>query len=136
SLPPRKEREMATQVRRRKGRETRGVRAAEVRGKEGGEGKPIIEGYVVRWDSWPEDLGGFRERFLKGAFRKSLEEGDIRVLWQHSGEHVIGRTAAGTAQLEEDDTGLYYRATPPDTQWARDMIESIRRGDVDQNSFA
>lgn len=118
------------------GQETRALPVAEVRVSQDAEGRPVLEGYAVLWDSWSEDLGGFRERFLKGAFRRSIEEGDVRVLWQHNGEYVIGRTSAGTAELEEDDTGLRYRATPPDTQWAKDMLESIRRGDVDQNSFA
>lgn len=118
------------------GQETRAIRGVEVRVSEGADGKPVVEGYAVLWDSWSEDLGGFRERFMRGAFAKSIEKGDLRVLWQHNGEYVFGRNTAGTAEFEEDDKGLRYRATPPDTQWARDALESIRRGDVTQNSFA
>lgn len=118
-----------------KGQETRAIRAAEVRVSEGADGKPVLEGYAVLWDSWSEDLGGFRERFMKGAFTKSLKEDDIRVIWQHNGEYVFGRNTAGTAEIKEDDKGLHFRASVPDTQWAKDALESIRRGDVTQNSF-
>ena len=37
--------------------------------------------------------------------------------------------------MEEDEKGLKVEITPPNTQWARDFMESIKRGDVDQMSF-
>lgn len=117
------------------GQETRALPVAEVRVSQDAEGRPVLEGYAVLWDSWSEDLGGFRERFMRGAFSRSLEADDIRVIWQHNPEYVFGRNKAGTAELEEDDRGLRYRVVVPDAQWARDALESIRRGDVTQNSF-
>lgn len=117
------------------GQETRALPVAEVRVSQDAEGRPVLEGYAVLWDSWSEDLGGFRERFVRGAFSDSLEEDDIRVIWQHNPEYVFGRNKAGTAELAEDDKGLRYRVVVPDAQWARDALESIRRGDVTQNSF-
>lgn len=117
------------------GQETRALPVAEVRVSQDAEGRPVLEGYAVLWDSWSEDLGGFRERFVRGAFSRSLEADDIRVIWQHNPEYVFGRNRAGTAELQEDDRGLRYRVVVPDTQWARDALESIRRGDVTQNSF-
>ena len=117
------------------GQETRALPVAEVRVSQDAEGRPVLEGYAVLWESWSEDLGGFRERFVRGAFSRSIEEDDVRVIWQHNPEYVFGRNTAGTAELEEDDRGLRYRVVAPDTQWARDALESIRRGDVTQNSF-
>lgn len=117
------------------GQETRAIPVAEVRVSQDAEGRPVLEGYAVLWDSWSEDLGGFRERFVRGAFSDSLEADDIRVIWQHNPEYVFGRNRAGTAEFEEDDRGLRYRVVVPDAQWARDALESIRRGDVTQNSF-
>jgi uncharacterized protein len=98
------------------------------------EGKVVGTG--VFYGSWSADLGGFRERFAPGAFADSLAQDDIRVQWQHSAMHVLGRVRAGTARVWEDERGMHYEVTPPDAQWARDAVASIERGDVDQNSFA
>ena len=98
--------------------------------------EPTIVGTGVKFGVLSEDLGGFREIFEPGAFTDSLRDDDPRVVWQHNGEFVFGRVRSGTAKIWEDDEGLHFRATPPDAQWAKDAIESIKRGDVDQNSFA
>jgi HK97 family phage prohead protease len=95
-----------------------------------------IEGYGAVFDVWSQDLGGFRERVRKGAFSKTLHEADIRGLFNHNSDYVLGRNKAGTLTLGEDDHGLKFRVKPPQTQWANDLQESIRRGDIDQASFA
>lgn len=96
---------------------------------------PKITGYVVKFNEWSENLGGFREKVAPGAFKKSLRGGDIRSLFNHDPNYVLGRTKNGTLKLREDDTGLKYEATPPDTQQARDVMALIERGDVDGMSF-
>jgi uncharacterized protein len=102
---------------------------------EGDEG-PVLSGVAVNFGSLSLDLGGFREEFAPGAFADTLESDDIRVVWQHDNSFVFGRVRAGTARVWEDDGALRYTATPPEAQWAKDAMESIKRGDVDQNSFA
>ena len=82
-----------------------------------------------------EDLGGYRERILPGAFTKTLQEANVKSLWNHDPNYVFGSRKAGTLDIREDEFGLDFAAMPPDTQWARDFITSIERGDVDQMSF-
>ena len=60
---------------------------------------------------------------------------DVRALWNHNPDHVLGRTAAGTLSLSIDARGLSYSIQPPDTQVARDLITSMRRKDVTGSSF-
>jgi hypothetical protein len=104
------------------------------------EGKIIrtIEGHAAVFNQWSETLGGFfpyKERVLPGAFKDSIEKDDIRALFNHNPDYVLGRNKSGTLELKEDEKGLKVTIHPPDTQWARDLLVSIDRGDITQMSF-
>lgn len=96
----------------------------------------VIEGYAAVFNQWSEDLGYFREMIRQGAFAKTIKESDIRALFNHDPNYVLGRNKAGTLDLAEDDHGLQFRVNPPDATWARDLQESIKREDINQASFA
>ena len=96
-----------------------------------------IRGYAAVFDQVAEILPGFREVIRAGAFGRSIEEGaDVRALWNHDANYVLGRRASGTLAIQEDEHGLRYVIRPPEAQWARDLQESIGRGDITQSSFA
>lgn len=119
--------------------ETRSIEGGEVRAVPVvGSETPLLSGTALKFGSASRDLGGFREVFEAGAFADAIATNadDARVIWQHDPKCVFGRVKAGTATITEDATGIHYTAEPPDAQWARDAMASIRRGDVDQNSFA
>lgn len=94
-----------------------------------------LVGYGAVFGEWSEDLGGFREMVDPGAFTKTLQEADVRSLWNHDPNYVLGRSGSGTLRLMVDEVGLGYDVLAPDVQWARDLLVSIRRGDVDGSSF-
>ena len=78
----------------------------------------------------------FKESIAPGAFRKTLSETpDVRLLINHEGL-PLARTKNGTLTLEEDERGLRFDADLADTQEGRDIYELVKRGDVDQMSFA
>lgn len=96
--------------------------------------EPVIEGVAVVYNQWSEDLGGFREMVEPGFFDDVLK-GDVRALWNHNTDLVLGRTKAGTLALEDTERGLGIRIKPPDTQIGRDAMITIGRRDVTQMSF-
>jgi hypothetical protein len=112
--------------------ERRFFKAAEVRVSASGG----IAGYAAVFDQLSEDLGGFREKILPGAFSRCLgSDPDVRCLFNHNADIVLGRTKAGTLRLSEDRTGLYFDCDLPDTQAGRDVRASVKRGDITQCSF-
>ena len=100
-----------------------------------GERKKIV-GYAAKFNSLSEEMWGFREQIAPGAFTEALKKSDVRALFNHDPNYILGRQSAGTVSLTEDDVGLHYEIDPPDTQWARDIVSSIERGDIAESSFA
>lgn len=101
-----------------------------------GEKGRFLVGHAAVFDKLSVPIWGFRERIKKGAFAKTIQEADIRALWNHDTNQVLGRNKAGTLELSEDELGLAVKIDLPRTQWAEDHRETIRRGDVSQMSFA
>jgi HK97 family phage prohead protease len=97
---------------------------------------PTIRGYAALYDEPSEDLGGFVEVIERGALSKAVGRDDVRALFNHDANYVLGRNRSGTLELVDDERGLQVNITPPPTQWATDLMTSMRRGDVDQMSFA
>lgn len=100
------------------------------------DGKRTLTGHAAVFDKLSVKMMGFREIIRKGAFVESLAQDDIRALWNHDTNIVLGRNKSGTLRLEEDDNGLRVEIDLPDTQSGRDAQVSIDRGDVSQMSFA
>jgi hypothetical protein len=107
----------------------------ELRSRQEGEESRKIVGRPAVYNQLSEDLGGFREKINPGAFTKTLSESNVKALWNHDNNYVLGSRKAGTLSIIEDSDGLSFEASPPDTQWARDFMLSVERGDVDQMSF-
>src|ERR1700735_1242118 len=79
---------------------------------------------------------GFVERLMPGCFDRCLSQNpDVRILFNHDPNLVLGRTSAGTAKVWADATGLQFSCQLPDTRTGQELRESIKRGDVNQCSF-
>ena len=98
--------------------------------------KPTISGYAALFDSPSEDMGGWTETIDAHAFDSVLNSNpDVRALWNHNPDHILGRTTANTLTLTLDGRGLSYTIDPPDTTLAKDLVVSMRRKDVTGSSF-
>jgi len=113
-------------------RRTYNVRDVEARADDDGM---RLAGYAAVFNDASVPLP-FKESIAPGAFRKTLSETpDVRLLINHEGLPVA-RTKNDTLKLYEDDRGLRFEADLADTQEGRDIYELVKRGDVDQMSFA
>lgn len=127
--------ENRNKIEQRKDFERRNFIMSELRAVSDDKGVRHITGYAAVFNSLSEDLGGFREKIAPGAFARAIKEDDVRALWNHNSDCVLGRKKSGTLRLSEDNHGLKIECDPPDAQWVRDLIASIDRGDIDQMSF-
>lgn len=78
------------------------------------------------------------ERIMPGAFDRVLKEAqDVRCLFNHDMNYVLGRTSSGTCRIAVDGVGLYYECdeSPNDPQW-QSVAEKLTRGDVTGSSFS
>ncbi len=76
-----------------------------------------------------------REQFQPGAFRKSLEERNIRAVPNHDEAVLLGMTKPvdgrpATLRFVDSDTELRYELDVPDTTAGRDMAVHLERGEV------
>lgn len=97
--------------------------------------KRKVVGYAALFDDPADENMGFIEKISPGAFDKALKKSDTRALINHNPEKILGRVKSGTLKLKEDKKGLFYEVDPPETTYAKDLMESMSRGDIDQSSF-
>lgn len=97
---------------------------------------PQIMGYGIVYGQETRIWDDLYEVIHPGAAKEILESNpDIRSAFNHSADKILGRTKSGTLILQEDAHGVRYEVIPPDAQWARDLMASIERGDIDGSSF-
>lgn len=113
--------------------ERRFFNLSELRMEGTGEARRII-GHAAVFNT-QASIFNFREQVAPGAFSETIGTDDVRALFNHNPDWILGRNTAGTLILREDERGLYSEIIPPDTQAARDLLISIDRGDISQMSF-
>jgi len=95
-----------------------------------------IRGMAIVFNSRSVNLGGFTEIIKPAAVDRAIKENsDVRALVDHDSSKIMGRTRAGTLQLRKTAKGLGVEIEPPNTSYARDVLESVARGDISGMSF-
>jgi hypothetical protein len=121
--------------------ETRGtLKATEVRASKAA-GKFELTGRCASYNT-PTKINGpsgaFLEQVAPGAFSRSLRENaDVKATFNHSPDHILGRTKSGTLKLQDSKEGLLFRCIlDPTNSMHRDVHASVSRGDHSECSFA
>lgn len=94
-----------------------------------------LEGYFAVYGDVYQVWDGATESIAPGAFDESIH-GDVRALYNHNDDLILGRTSAGTLSLRDDSHGLWgsIKINRNDTD-AMNAYERIMRGDVTGCSF-
>lgn len=107
----------------------------ELRAKADGKADRLF-GYALRFNSeypmWDKNIGEFYERVDAGAL-KNADMSDVRILFNHDPNQILGRTKSGTARVGVDNEGLWYEVDLPESAIA--LREAVQRGDIDQSSW-
>lgn len=100
--------------------------------------KRTVEGYALLFGVSSDNLG-FEEVIERGALDGVLGKSDVFALLNHDRSKGIlarAKNGSGSLSLEVDTKGLKYRFEAPKTALGNELLENLRRGEIDQSSFA
>lgn len=98
----------------------------------------MVEGYALLFDTASDGLN-FEEVIERRALEGVIERSDVFALLNHSRDRgVLARSinGQGSLTLEVDEKGLLYRFEAPNTALGDELLENLRRGEINQSSFA
>lgn len=93
-----------------------------------------IQGYAITFDTLSVDLGGFIEVIKPGAL-DGVDLSDVKLIYAHEDNQILGRASAGNLQVKVDAKGLFFIATLADTTRAHDVYADIEAGNLKGMSF-
>lgn len=101
------------------------------------EEKRTVEGYALLFGVSSDGLS-FEEVIERGALDGVIEKSDVFALMNHSQSRgILARSKQGNGSLElsVDSKGLKYRFEAPKTVLGDELLENIRRGEINESSF-
>ena len=95
---------------------------------------------TIPYNSKSENLNPYGSPYFEiitpSAFNKTLaDNAEVRALFSHDNEKVLGSTKSGTLILENTPEALICSCKVPNTSWGNDCWEVINRGDITTMSF-
>lgn len=103
-----------------------------------------ITGTAIVFDSWSNNLydpmvGVFQEKIERGALtQETLDNSDIVATMGHDKNYVMARRKFGHGNLELmlTERGLDFKFDCPETVKGEELLQHIKRGEIDSCSFA
>ena len=103
--------------------------------RDGESGGRAVTGYAAKFESWSTPIHGwFVEKVRSGAF-DGCDMQDAIMCFNHNVDDILARTSSQTLTLTVDAVGLRFSFVAPNTTRGNDMVELLRRGDVNKCSF-
>ncbi len=97
-----------------------------------------IVGKAICFEERSNDLG-FIETIKQGAITEDLlKNSDVFARLNHSDDYILARSknGQGSLNLELRADGVYYSFDAPNTEKGNELLEHIRRGEINTSSFA
>ncbi len=97
-----------------------------------------VEGYAMLFDT-PSTGLSFTEVIERGALDGVLAKSDVFALLNHNQNRgILARSnkGKGSLMLTVDQKGLKYRFEAPNTPIGEELLENLKRGEIDSSSFA
>ena len=101
------------------------------------EGLPEKIGGIAAVVNVVTDMGWYEEIIVPGAFDQALQDADIRCLFNHEDELILGRTKSGTCTVFLDAAGnlAYENTMDYQSPTHQDVGVAVKRGDISESSF-
>ena len=113
------------------------IRNWSVRAEAPKEDSRTVEGYAALFDT-PSDGLDFTEVIDRNAFDGVIARSDVFALLNHDNSRGIlarSKRGKGSLELSVDDRGLKYRFEAPKSALGDELIENLKRGEVNESSF-
>lgn len=97
-----------------------------------------VEGYALLFNQGADNLD-FEEIIAEGALDGVIAKSDVFALLNHSKQRgILARSLNGEGSLTliVDKKGLKYQFESPKTAIGDELLENLRRGEINQSSFA
>lgn len=106
--------------------------------RQGDEESRKVEGYALLFNTTSDNLS-FEEVIEPNALDGVIGRSDVFALMNHQKERgILARSnmGEGSLTLEVDEKGLKYTFDAPRTALGDELLENLRRGEINQSSFA
>lgn len=97
-----------------------------------------VEGYALLFNTTSDNLS-FEEVIEPSALDGVIARSDVFALLNHKKDRgILARSnmGEGSLTLEVDEKGLKYTFDAPKTALGEELLENLRRGEINQSSFA
>lgn len=96
----------------------------------------VLYGKAIAKGVWSSDRTneGWKEMIAMDC-EIEYQNGDIKMDMYHERNRMLGRLKSRTLRLDNRKDGLYFELDVPDTTNGRDLVELVKRGDVQGMSF-